>query len=395
MADCADSDVGTVVARLKELARARGGLLTDDVADEIEASMLSDEQVEEVYAQLAKAGVEVRLGDNGVDIAAVAAPASVSRDAARMRPLSVEESDDIVALYLREIGAIPLLTAEEEVALARAYEQANVAESMLADAEAVQRLREPEVRQLQRRVAEGKRARERLIRANSRLVVHVAKRYMNHGLPFMDLIQEGSLGLIRAVEKYDFRRGYRFSTYATWWIRQSIIRALADQARTIRVPVHMSELIAKVRTVSNRLEQELGRDPTIEEIAAELDLSPRRVLRILEAAQRPVSLDMAIGQEADSELVELIADEKAPELTEAAGHELLREELVELLKGLSKREAQVLQLRYGLVDGRQHTLEEVGDALGVTRERIRQIETKAIRRLRHPTRSRKLRDYLR
>ncbi len=395
MADRVASDVATVVARLQELARARGRLVTDDIADAIEASGLSDDQVEEVYARLARAGVDVELGDPDADVTVLASRPSASALVGQPRPPAAEETDDIVALYLREIGAIPLLSAEEEIALARAYEQGGVAESMLADPDALQQLEESEVRQLQRRVAEGRRARERLIRANSRLVVHVAKRYMNHGLPLLDLVQEGSLGLIRAVEKYDFRRGYRFSTYATWWIRQSIIRALADQARTIRVPVHMTELIAKVMGASRRLEQELGREPTVEEIAEELSLPPRRVVRILEIARRPLSLDMNVGQEADSELVDLIADDGSPEPTELAGHELLREELGELLKGLSKREAQVLQLRYGLVDGRQHTLEEVGDALGVTRERIRQIETKAIRRLRHPTRSRKLRDYLR
>ena len=249
--------------------------------------------------------------------------------------------------------------------------------------------------ELQRVVREGERARARLTHANTRLVVHIAKKYVNNGVPFMDLIQEGNLGLIRAVEKFDYRRGFKFSTYATWWIRQAITRALADQARTIRVPVHMSEQISKITAVTRRLEQDLGRKPTPEEIAAEMDMSPKRVERILEIAQRPLSLEMKVGEDADSELGDFLPDEGSPEPTEQAGRELLREEIESVLGSLSRREAQVLELRYGLVDGTAHTLEEVGEKFGVTRERIRQIETKAIRRLRHPTRSKKLRDYLR
>lgn len=395
MVERAATEIEQVVARLRELAAGSNRLLSDDVAEAIEASGLAEDQVEEVYAELARAGIDVEIGDSDVEVSLLTGRTGLAGAPHRARTLAADETDDIVALYLREIGEVPLLTAEQEIALARAYERGKVAESLLADGDTVEQLDEAEVRQLRRQVAEGQRARERLIRANGRLVVHVAKQYMNNGLPLMDLIQEGSLGLMRAVEKYDFRRGYRFSTYATWWIRQSIIRALADQARTIRVPVHMTELISKVMGTRRRLEQELGREPTVEELAAAMNTSPRRVVRILEIAQRPLSLDMNVGQEAESELGDFIADDTTPEPTEVAGNELLREELEELLKGLSKREAQVLGLRYGLVDGRQHTLEEVGDALGVTRERIRQIETKAIRRLRHPTRSRRLRDYLR
>jgi RNA polymerase primary sigma factor len=248
---------------------------------------------------------------------------------------------------------------------------------------------------LERKVREGEAARRHLIKANSRLVVSIAKRYMGHGVPFLDLIQEGNLGLIRAVEKFDHRRGYKFSTYATWWIRQAITRALADQGRTIRVPVHMSEQINKLTQASRRLEQELGREPSSEELAVEMGVKPRKVERLMEIAQRPLSLEMRVGEEMDSELGDFIEDEETPLPTDAASKELLREEIERMLNSLTPREARVLQLRYGLADGHSYTLEEVGARFGVTRERIRQIETKAIRRLRHPTRSRKLRDYLR
>jgi RNA polymerase primary sigma factor len=392
-----DSQVQAVVDQLTELARARGRLTSDDVVDVLAESAINEEQVEEVYARLARSGVGIEVVEAVLEDPALTLPPLIAERSYRARSADtvVGDSDDIVSLYLREIGGIPLLTADDEVTLATAYELGVAASLVLSDPINIAGMSDPELMRLRQQVDEGQQARARLIQANSRLVVHIAKKYINNGLPLMDLIQEGSLGLIRAVEKFDYRRGYKFSTYATWWIRQAITRALADQARTIRVPVHMSELISKVTAATRRLEQDLGREPTLEELAHELAMSPRRVARIMEIAQRPLSLEMKVGEEADSELGDFIADDLTPEPTEQAGRELLREEIETVLASLTRREAQVLELRYGLVDGRPRTLEEVGETFGVTRERIRQIETKAIRRLRHPTRSRKLRDYLR
>jgi RNA polymerase primary sigma factor len=306
------------------------------------------------------------------------------------------EGSDSISLYLRELGAIPLLSGEDEVRLASAYEAGRFAQEKL-DAAVVDgdTLDVAERGALEASVRAGTDAREHMIQANGRLVVHIAKRYINNGVPLLDLIQEGNLGLIRAAEKFDYHRGFKFSTYATYWIRQAITRAIADQARTIRVPVHMSEQISKLKATMSRLEQELGREPTKLEIAEDLSISPRRVEQILGVAQRPLSLAMRVGDDAESELGDFIKDEDSPEPTELAGRELLKEELDGVLTSLTPREAQVLEMRYGLVDGTPHTLEEVGEHFGVTRERIRQIETKAIRRLRHPTRSKRLRDYLR
>jgi RNA polymerase primary sigma factor len=372
------------IERLLHKAEEQGFLTPDDI---MEAFETEDDitPVEEAYARLVKEGVEIREEEP------VEEEISRGRRAEGLVDPSGVDSDDAISLYLREIGNIPLLTAEEEVALARRLERGRTALRRLGrngfDLEERERL-EKEVR-------EGEAARRHLIKANSRLVVSIAKRYMGHGVPFLDLIQEGNLGLIRAVEKFDHRRGYKFSTYATWWIRQAITRALADQGRTIRVPVHMSEQINKLTQASRRLEQELGREPSIEELATEMSIKPRKVEHLMEIAQRPLSLEMRVGEEMDSELGDFIEDEETPLPTDVASKELLREEIERLLNSLTPREARVLQLRYGLADGHSYTLEEVGDRFGVTRERIRQIETKAIRRLRHPTRSRKLRDYLR
>ncbi|MEO8083792.1 MAG: sigma-70 family RNA polymerase sigma factor [Ardenticatenales bacterium] len=311
----------------------------------------------------------------------------------RLSPLdlSFSDGDDAVSLYLREIGSIPLLTADDEKSLAQAYEAGRAAAVTLAELKAEGKT-DPA---LVAAHLKGLDARERLIQANSRLVVHIAKKYNNNDVPLLDLIQEGNVGLIRAVEKFDWTRGFKFSTYATWWIRQAITRALADQARTIRVPVHMSEQIAKYMAIFRRLEQEQGRAPSLAEIAKEMGVNVKRVEHIREIAQRPLSLEKKVGDEADSELGEFLADDDSPDPTEQAGREMLREEIELILDDLLPREAEVLMLRYGLMDGKQHTLEEVGERFGVTRERIRQIETKAIRRLRHPTRSKKLRDFLR
>lgn len=302
------------------------------------------------------------------------------------------DSDDTISLYLREVSTIPLLTAEEEVQLAQRLEQGWQARERLTrdNGYSLQ-----ERQQLEALVEDGEAARHHLIRANSRLVISLAKKYMGQGVPFLDLIQEGNMGLMRAVEKFDYRRGYKFSTYATWWIRQSIARAVADQGRTIRVPVHMNDRIRRLYRASRILEQQLGRAPTPEELAREVGLSPHKVEWMLRVSQRPLSLEKPVGEERDSELVDFIEDLDAPAPAEMASQYLLREEIEKVLTSLTPREARVLKLRFGLAGGRSHTLKEVGEKFGVTRERIRQIEAEALQRLRHPNRSGHLRDYLR
>ena len=331
--------------------------------------------------------------------------------------------DDPVRMYLKEIGKVSLLTQEEELKLAKGMSDGSEAQKMLdawerlqnpeayeeeepeddldeeengdePDLEAVRSLTTNDIKALKRKVRYGQDCKQRLAEANLRLVVSIAKRYVGRGMLFLDLIQEGNLGLIKAVEKFDYTKGYKFSTYATWWIRQSITRAIADQARTIRIPVHMVETINKVIRVSRQLLQELGHDPTPEEIAAEMNMSVEKVREILKIAQEPVSLETPIGEEEDSHLGDFIPDEDASEPSEAASFTLLKEQLVEVLSTLTPREEQVLKLRFGIEDGRTRTLEEVGKQFHVTRERIRQIEAKALRKLRHPSRSKKLKDFL-
>lgn len=304
--------------------------------------------------------------------------------------LSQIEIDDSISLYLKEIGRVPLLTAEEEVMLAKRMERGEIARKMMDDGVDDQVDQE----QYLWEIRDGERAQEHLIKANSRLVVSVAKKYVGRGVPFLDLIQEGNIGLIRAVNKFDYTRGYKFSTYATWWIRQAVTRAIADQGRTIRVPVHMYEQINRLTRASRQLVQELGRDPTTEEIAEVLDVPARKVEQIIRVSQRPLSLEMPVGEEEDSYLGDFIEDEDAQSPTDAASQQLLREVIDEIFASLTPREVRILQLRFGLVDGYSYTLEEVGRKFGVTRERIRQIEAQALGRLRHPSRSRKLRDYL-
>jgi RNA polymerase primary sigma factor len=293
--------------------------------------------------------------------------------------------DDPVRMYLREIGRVPLLTAEEEVRLAQLMERGK-AERLKA-----QHLR---INPNRRYVEEGEEAQRRLTEANLRLVVSVAKKYIGRGMNLLDLIQEGNIGLIRAVEKFDYTKGYKFSTYATWWIRQAITRAIADQARTIRIPVHMVETINRLIRISRRLLQDLGREPTSEEIAEQMEISAEKVREIIKVSQEPVSLETPIGEEDDSHLGDFIEDHTALAPADAASHQLLKEQVEDVLDSLTERERKVLQLRFGLDDGRSRTLEEVGKEFHVTRERIRQIEAKALRKLRHPSRSRKLKDYL-
>jgi len=389
------------VKELIALGRKKGFLTYGEVASALEGLDLTEEQVDDVYRALNEMDIEVvsdkKAGTRmsfmpddsddefeddvpgGAHKTAIATP--LSEKAARDEDvvevespgeatdidLSIPEGvalDDPVRMYLKEIGRVPLLTAEEEVELAKRMEMGD------------------------------KEAKQRLIEANLRLVVSIAKRYVGRGMLFLDLIQEGNMGLIKAVEKFDYRKGYKLSTYATWWIRQAITRAIADQARTIRIPVHMVETINKLIRTSRQLLQELGREPTAEEIASEMGITPDRVREILKIAQEPVSLETPIGEEEDSHLGDFIEDEDAPAPAEAASFLLLREQIEEVLGTLNEREQKVLRLRFGLDDGKARTLEEVGREFGVTRERIRQIEAKALRKLRHPQRSKRLRDYL-
>jgi RNA polymerase primary sigma factor len=302
--------------------------------------------------------------------------------------LSDVPTDDSVGLYLKEMACVPLLSLQEEIALAERIHEGMAASEALPHAEG------PERERLAAIIEAGRQARDHIIRANTRLVVSIAKRYIGRGVPFLDLIQEGNLGLIRAAEKFDPTRGYRFSTYATWWIRQTITRAIADQGRTIRVPIHMSDRIRDVYRALRQLEQELGRKPSVQEIAAHLHLDPRKVEWMLKVSWRPLSLERPVGEEEESELGNFIEDESVPTPTQSVYQSLLREKLEEVLSTLSPREARILRLRFGLQNGEQYTLEEVGQKFGLTRERIRQIEGRALRRLRHPRRSRHLRDFL-
>ena len=374
---------------LLTLGKKQGFVTYDDVLSVMPEAENNMDQLEDAFAALFDRGIEVgqtREGEEGGKGSSSGSDAP-EKDAF---DLSQIEIDDSISLYLKEIGRVPLLTAQEEVDLAMRMEKGRDARQILS--EGIDDWEERE--QLLWYVRDGQSAQEHLIKANSRLVVSVAKKYVGRGVPFLDLIQEGNIGLIRAVKKFDYRRGYKFSTYATWWIRQAVTRAIADQGRTIRVPVHMYEQINRLTRTSRQLVQELGRDPTTEEIAEELGVTPRKVEHIMRVSQRPLSLEMPVGEEEDSYLGDFIEDEDADSPSEAAGQQLLREVIDEIFQSLTPREVRILQLRFGLVDGYCYTLEEVGKKFGVTRERIRQIEAQALSRLRHPSRSRKLRDYL-
>lgn len=374
---------------LLTLGKKQGFVTYDDVLSVMPEAENNMDQLEDAFAALFDRGIEVgqtREGDEA-EKGNGSGNDTPEKDAF---DLSQIEIDDSISLYLKEIGRVPLLTAQEEVDLAMRMEKGRDARQILS--EGIEDWEERE--QLLWYVRDGQSAQEHLIKANSRLVVSVAKKYVGRGVPFLDLIQEGNIGLIRAVKKFDYRRGYKFSTYATWWIRQAVTRAIADQGRTIRVPVHMYEQINRLTRTSRQLVQELGRDPTTEEIAEELGVTPRKVEHIMRVSQRPLSLEMPVGEEEDSYLGDFIEDEDADSPSEAAGQQLLREVIDEIFQSLTPREVRILQLRFGLVDGYCYTLEEVGKKFGVTRERIRQIEAQALSRLRHPSRSRKLRDYL-
>ncbi len=378
----------SVLEELLEKAEIQGYLTADDILDALPEVEESLEQLEEIYIWLNEAGIEVQDEQPEPEEPPELVVEEVLED--DLCDLSEVSVDDTVGLYLREMARVPLLSTEEEVRLARMVELGREAERLLADdgTDPVERAR------LEALIEQGRAAREHLIKANTRLVVSIAKKYMGRGVPFLDLIQEGNLGLMKAVEKFDYHRGYRFSTYATWWIRQTITRAIADQGRTIRVPVHMSDRIRRLYKTARQLEQEQGRAPTPEEIAAEMDLEPRKVQWMLRVSWRPLSLEHPVGEEEDSELGSFIEDETTPTPAQSTYQSLLAEKIEEILSTLSPREARILRLRFGLVNGRSYTLEEVGQKFGLTRERIRQIEGKALRRLRHPRRSRQLRDYL-
>jgi len=382
-----------VVEELLEKAEIQGYLTTDDILDLLPEAEETLEQLEEIFILLYEAGIEVY---DEKDVEAEEGQSADDGDTGSATSddeaydLSRISTDDTVGLYLREMARVPLLETEEEVRLAKALEAARKAQDVLKHDGSDPKEREA----LERQIEEGLAARDHLIRANTRLVVSIAKKYMGRGVPFLDLIQEGNLGLMKAVEKFDYTRGYRFSTYATWWIRQTITRAIADQGRTIRVPVHMSDRIRRLYNAARSLEQEHGRRPTPEELATELDIEPRKVQWMLRVSWRPLSLERPVGEDEDSELGNFVEDDATPTPTQSAYRHLLGEKIEELLSTLSPREARILRLRFGLVNGRSHTLEEVGQKFGLTRERIRQIEGKALRRLRHPRRSRQLRDYL-
>jgi RNA polymerase primary sigma factor len=361
---------------------------------------LNEEQLDNVLEVLENSGIDVlRVSDVDDDIPDDDELIISEEDEVDMENIDLSVPDGIsiedpVRMYLKEIGKVPLLTAEQEIDLAKAMEAGADAEKELADDEGVNELSDERKKELNQLIYAGNEAKKRLAEANLRLVVSIAKRYVGRGMLFLDLIQEGNLGLIKAVEKFDFRKGFKFSTYATWWIRQAITRAIADQARTIRIPVHMVETINKLIRVSRQLLQELGREPLPEEVAKEMNLPVERVREILKISQEPVSLETPIGEEEDSHLGDFIQDDNVPVPADAAAFTLLKEQLVEVLDTLTEREQKVLRLRFGLDDGRARTLEEVGKEFNVTRERIRQIEAKALRKLRHPSRSRKLKDYL-
>jgi RNA polymerase primary sigma factor len=375
--------------QLLTLGRDQGFVTYDDVLTAFPDAESNIEQLDDIFANLFEQGIEVgpfREEEEPEERAEEEGPEAEQLDF----DLDLIDIDDSISLYLKEIGRVPLLTAEEEVSLAKRMERGKDARQKLT-----QGVDDPiERERLLNAVKDGQAAQEHLIKANSRLVVSVAKKYVGRGVPFLDLIQEGNIGLIRAVKKFDYRRGYKFSTYATWWIRQAVTRAIADQGRTIRVPVHMYEQINRLTRTSRQLVQELGRDPTTEEIADRLGVPPRKVEQIIRVSQRPLSLEMPVGEEEDSYLGDFIEDAEADSPTDSASQTMLRQVIDEIFESLTPREVRILQLRFGLVDGYSYTLEEVGKKFGVTRERIRQIEAQALGRLRHPSRSRKLRDYL-
>ena len=389
------------VEKIIRSARAEGSITAADLAEKLSVLTLTPDDTDAVYQRLVDVGVDVVEDEALVeeaekeDVVEAAAP-DVDEDRVRARR-EVDQAlkaptNDPVRMYLKEIGRVALLTAQEEVSLAKRIEAGLIAEAELE--RGGDKLTDDKSAELRRVRRDGAMAKRHLVEANLRLVVSIAKRYVGRGMQFLDLIQEGNLGLIRAVEKFDYAKGFKFSTYATWWIRQAITRAIADQARTIRIPVHMVETINKLVRMQRQLLQDLGREPTADEIAEQMELTPERVREIQKISQEPVSLETPVGEEEDSNLGDFIEDSEAPVPLERASFKLLQEQLESVLHTLSDREKDVIRLRFGLVDGQPRTLEDVGKKFGVTRERIRQIESKTLSKLRHPSRSQKLRDYL-
>ena len=396
-----DEDEHPAIARLIELGRQKSFVTIDDILSFFPEAEQDVDQLEEAFAALISAGIPY------LDEATVVGPGPTDEELAEDEDVEEDDSqqdlssddnylanidtDDTIGLYLKEVGRVPLLTAEEEVDLAQRIERGRLAREELAKGNVSQRRRQ----ELQRLIEDGWAAREHLITANSRLVISVAKKYMGRGVPFLDLIQEGNIGLIRAAKKFDYRRGHKFSTYATWWIRQAVTRAIADQGRTIRVPVHMVDRIRQMYRLTHEMEQKLGRVPNNEELAKEMNLPPAKVDWMMRVSWLPLSLESPINDdEEDSELGMFVEDNLTPTPIQSAYSKLLRDKIEAVLETLPPREARILRLRFGLENGHTYTLEEVGQKFGLTRERIRQIESKALRRLRHPRRSRQLREYL-
>ncbi|HYI44661.1 MAG TPA: RNA polymerase sigma factor RpoD [Actinomycetota bacterium] len=393
------------VAKILKEAKAEGSITAADLAEKLSVLDLTPEDTDAVYQRLVELGVDIAEDESIVEELEEEEEAEAEGEAETPAPDADEErvkarrevdqalkapTNDPVRMYLKEIGRVALLTAQEEVDLAMRIEAGLLAEDKIEKEDPVDK-RLAELRWERR---DGQMAKRHLVEANLRLVVSIAKRYVGRGMAFLDLIQEGNLGLIRAVEKFDYAKGFKFSTYATWWIRQAITRAIADQARTIRIPVHMVETINKLIRIQRQLLQDLGREPTADEIAEQMELPPEKVREIQKISQEPVSLETPVGEEEDSNLGDFIEDSEAPIPLERASFKLLQEQLETVLHTLSEREKEVIRLRFGLVDGQPRTLEDVGKKFGVTRERIRQIESKTLSKLRHPSRSQKLRDYL-
>ena len=387
------------VDKIIRAAKQEGSITAADLAEKLSVLDLNPDQVDAVYLRLVELNVDVvedeAIAEEEEEEEAEAPAPDADEDRVRARrevDMALKApTNDPVRMYLKEIGRVQLLTAQEEVSLAKRIEAGLIAEEKL---ETGTKLSDDERIELRMTRRDGAMAKRHLVEANLRLVVSIAKRYVGRGMAFLDLIQEGNLGLIRAVEKFDYEKGFKFSTYATWWIRQAITRAIADQARTIRIPVHMVETINKLVRIQRQLLQDLGREPTADEIAEQMELTPKKVREIQKISQEPVSLETPVGEEEDSHLGDFIEDADAPVPLERASFRLLQEQLESVLHTLSGREKEVIRLRFGLVDGQPRTLEDVGKKFGVTRERIRQIESKTLSKLRHPSRSQKLRDYL-
>ena len=392
-----DYESDSAIGQLVEYGRQKSIVTIDDILRFFPEAEQDVDQLEEAFSALQSAGIqysEESTSEDGEEDEFDLSDIDEDEDENELGlsdDLSNIDTDDTIGLYLKEVSRVPLLTADEEVELAQRIEKGRISREELARVNVT-----PERRlELRKNIEDSWNARDHLITANSRLVISVAKKYMGRGVPFLDLIQEGNIGLIRATKKFDYRRGHKFSTYATWWIRQAVTRAIADQGRTIRVPVHMGDQINKLLRYQHQLTQKLGRDPSVEELAKELDVPTKKVENMIQVARRPLSLETPTDDEEDSVLGDFIEDDEAPAPADSATYNLLKEHLQKILNDLPPREVRILQLRYGLLDGQAYTLEEVGNKMGVTRERVRQIEAQALSRLRHPSVQKILRDYLR